>query len=193
MYRFPKRKNSALVAINEWLASFNVHTDGHKISPGQKTVMTVQPMSVVATERFRALNIAKRGCRFPHETLGNGSMFKTYDQRSCRFECRLEYAAAEAGCVPWDMPDPNLGEWDICTSVGENNLGKFDDAMGSDAALDNCGCLPNCEGTDYGLKVLSAFNFIKLQLCYSICRFMCPISNRPSSAASTNGRMSNWP
>ncbi len=67
MFQFPKTKNTALVAINDWLTYYTVHENAHEITPGQKTVLTIQPKSFVASERFRKLDINVRKCRFPDE------------------------------------------------------------------------------------------------------------------------------
>ena len=39
----------------------------------------------------------------------DGSMFRSYRQQGCQFECRLRNSAKRAGCVPWDYPLPPGG------------------------------------------------------------------------------------
>ena len=34
------------------------------------------------------------------------SLFKSYNEKSCQFECRLKFAVRRVGCIPWDYPVP---------------------------------------------------------------------------------------
>ena len=43
------------------------------------------------TEGFRDISLEKRKCRFPNELLdGSKSMFKSYNQKGCIFECLMK-------------------------------------------------------------------------------------------------------
>ena len=97
-------------------------------------------------------------------------MFQSYNEKACQFECRLKFAARQAGCIPWDYPVPqrsaggddlDWGALEICRSNhsgenGENRLSVFERAMDSDAALRQSGCddcSPNCEEVTFETQV----------------------------------------
>ena len=90
-------------------------------------------------------------------------MLTLYREEGCLFECRLRFAAKNAGCIPWDYPMPrNLSDMPLCTSSSGNyysNLGisrtleKFEQLMNSNRSLANCNCLTNCEEVEYETQV----------------------------------------
>ncbi len=85
-------------------------------------------------------------------------MFNFYDEKSCQFECRLQYAANKSGCIPWDYPIPKgFSGLPICTlSSADPNMDGlviFENAMDSADSLSGCECLPNCEETQYRTQV----------------------------------------
>ena len=86
-------------------------------------------------------------------------MFKFYRQKGCQFECRLRYAAALAGCIPWDYPIPKgLEGIAMCISSsgqdGNNTLRHFLMMMDDPNSLNNCDfdCLPDCDEVKYEIQ-----------------------------------------
>ena len=50
------------------------------------------------------------------------SMFNTYTQKSCLFECALKKAMLDDNCIPWDYPfPPNANTPPICTMSSHDN------------------------------------------------------------------------
>ena len=87
-------------------------------------------------------------------------MLKHYRKEGCLFECRIRYAADQAGCIPWDYPMPkNMSEIPLCKlSVDEQTLLKFEQFMDSEASLRNCNCLSNCQEVKYETQVSFSYN-----------------------------------
>ena len=88
-------------------------------------------------------------------------MFKSYNEKSCLFECQLKFAANESGCIPWDYPLPQgLENTEVCKSdflrngTAVNALFDFELAMDSNASLALCECPPNCEETVFKMQVV---------------------------------------
>ena len=86
------------------------------------------------------------------------SIFQMYSQKSCIFECSLNFAIRTVGCLPWDFPIPTkMKATDIlvCHSSNEYRYGKnnkliqFFNAMKNQTILRNCSCLPDCETIAY--------------------------------------------
>ncbi len=90
-------------------------------------------------------------------------MFKSYNMKSCQFECRLRFAIAETakigrngseGCLPWEYPaPPGHDHLPICTSSGKNELHAFEAAMDSLDSLKGCQCPANCAEVTYETQV----------------------------------------
>ncbi len=76
----------------------------------------------------------------------NGTL-RTYSEQACLYDCRLRYASAKAGCVPWDYPVPSdLQAVPFCLAdTPDNQLRGFERAMSSNTSLEGCDCTPNCE------------------------------------------------
>ncbi len=96
-------------------------------------------------------------------------MFKLYNEKSCRFECRLRYAANRSACIPWEYPVPKDMEMlPICTSsrnftgsndnYHDNHLADFESHMNTVASQSVCHCPPNCEKIDYKTQVGQCYN-----------------------------------
>ncbi len=92
-------------------------------------------------------------------------MFNAYNERSCRFECRLRHAVNKTGCIPWDYPMPRSSSSPsppLCTSsknASENLLRAFEAAMSDNGAANACDCPPNCEEVNFKIQVCDAAAF----------------------------------
>ncbi len=64
----PADRASALVAINEWMSYFNVRWNHFEITGGKEILLTIKPVEHTGSDKFRALDIATRKCRYPDET-----------------------------------------------------------------------------------------------------------------------------
>ncbi len=64
----PPTKGSATVSINEWLSYYNVRMNLIDVRAGQEVRIKVEPVYHSASDRFKALSLEQRKCRFRHET-----------------------------------------------------------------------------------------------------------------------------
>ncbi len=101
---------------------FDIRAVAKLVKPGFKNTFTVAPIEVVATERLAKVSKAKRKCLFSHETKDHVTVFTTYSQAGCKFECMLKHASQKCHCFPWNMPqlDQTLTgqRLDICDTLG---------------------------------------------------------------------------
>ena len=67
MTSLPRKKSSALVAINGWDSYYNVRINNFNIVAGQETVVKVTPTKHTATSGFRSMALSKRQCLFSDE------------------------------------------------------------------------------------------------------------------------------
>ncbi len=85
------------------------------------------------------------------------TIFKSYSQKSCQFECILRLATDKAGCLPWDFPVPTTDEDvpppDVCVgNYDADQLIAFRTAMFV-TDVSTCDCLPDCERIAYEVHV----------------------------------------
>ena len=76
--------------------------------PGQRTDIRLSAsVRKISSEYARRYSMSDRGCRLPHELPSERSIFKTYEQSQCRYECALKATKEEyRSCTPWDIPYP---------------------------------------------------------------------------------------
>ena len=89
--------------------------------------------------------------KYPH-LQDKESIFTSYWNKGCQFECRLRFSTLSAGCIPWDYPVPrDLEGIHICLSKrnGTNQLREFNMKMEDPGSLKGCKCLPDCEEITY--------------------------------------------
>ena len=67
MKLYPIRRHSSRLAINDWDSYNNVRSNHIDIEPGQEVTLKVEPVLHTTTDRFRALPIEERKCRYMHE------------------------------------------------------------------------------------------------------------------------------
>ncbi len=63
----PKRKGSAVIAVNDWTSYYNVRMNHLNIVAGREIVVKVKPSPHISTKRFKSLGVDKRECLLPHE------------------------------------------------------------------------------------------------------------------------------
>lgn len=66
---------------------------------GTKLSIMVKPFVTISTDAIRHLPVEERFCFFPDEK--HLSMSKSYTQRSCLIECRLNYLNQKCHCRPY--------------------------------------------------------------------------------------------
>ena len=99
-----------------------------------------------------AVLISSRNCKFPEEVNNEDSLFKTYSQSSCEYECRVEQARNECHCTPWNVPTPpRLTNPAICDIYGNHCFGQI---MINATVIKYCTqiCLPDCEDIRFSIN-----------------------------------------
>jgi hypothetical protein len=123
-----------------------------QLEQGQQVSLRIKQTEYVATAQFKAQDVVTRKCRFSDENPGGhnifgilsrmcihsfilfsvkDSIFLTYSQKSCRFECALKDAIDAVGCLPWDYPIPIKNgvpiDVEVCLSHAQeyNKLERF--------------------------------------------------------------------
>ncbi len=97
-------ESEASVAINDWLDFFSVRATRFAVYPGMSLVVKIYPTVHLASEAFKAISLAKRGCRFHHEQPdADNSMFKFYSKKACIFECTLKKVVEKVSYVKQTM------------------------------------------------------------------------------------------
>ena len=59
-------------------------------------------------ENLKNMHQVDRKCKYPHENDNEYSLFESYSQSSCEFECQVEKARQKCQCTPWNIPTPSL-------------------------------------------------------------------------------------
>ena len=93
-----------------------------------------------------------RNCKFSNEMSNKDSLFKTYSQSSCEYECRVEEARNECLCTPWNVPTPpKITNPVICDLYGNH---CFDVTMKDAVVIKNCTemCYSNCEDVRFSIN-----------------------------------------
>lgn len=80
--------------------------------PKNKLSITIKPYVTISTDTIRKLSIADRFCYFPDEK--QLSISKSYTQKSCLIECRLNYIYEKCQCRPY-----------YYNMLGKNNFYEF--------------------------------------------------------------------
>ena len=157
-------KASAEILLFPYLRSKEIN-----IIAGRSYQIKIVPTQHVATEEFKSLTKEERRCRISSEILPE-SIFSSYSQESCIFECTLMHAVRvilgilcnyisefkilqQKNCTPWDYPLPHGEDLaPLCTSYVDgmnhfNSLSSFNTAMEDMNVVDNCTkiCQPSCE------------------------------------------------
>lgn len=66
---------------------------------GTKLSIMVKPFVTISTDRIKHLPVAERFCYFPDEQ--HLSVSRSYTQKSCLIECRLNYLHRKCDCRPY--------------------------------------------------------------------------------------------
>ena len=82
-----RKRNSVLVAINDWLTYYNVRTKPIEIFSGDVVKVVVEPTSHVATERVAAVDRRSRRCLFPGEVKVRNNQTGPEDIFKVKFFC----------------------------------------------------------------------------------------------------------
>lgn len=80
---------------------------------GTKLSIMVKPFVTISTDAIRHLSVEERFCFFPDEK--HLSVSRTYTQKSCLIECRLDYLYEKCRCRPYYFN--MLGEFENLTKT----------------------------------------------------------------------------
>ena len=103
----------------------------------------------------------QRGCKLPNEGK-NLNLTKFYSKSSCEYECAIQQALNETGCLPWNIPRWSMEEPPFCNN--SNNI-YFDSKLKSFSPL-GCNCPTDCDSTTFTVFETSKkiTNFEKLDI-----------------------------
>ncbi len=133
----------------------NILFDGMVIKPGLSYEISVSPTLTITDKSALNLAASQRKCFSKHENQ-DLSVFKTYSQTSCIFECRLRRASRLCNCTLWDYPkvDDSI---DTCVdkyaylegSLDLSPTACFYKAMKLPVRPTDCHCPADCDHVQY--------------------------------------------
>ena len=133
------------IVISSKRGYFDALSVSKDVKFGYETTFDVHPIEVRGTNDLKALPEDERNCKFSDEVTRKDSMFQTYSQSSCEFECRVNKAREECQCTPWNFPTPpSIKESVICDLYGNY---CFHNKMRDVDVIKNCTngtCLSDC-------------------------------------------------
>ena len=107
------------IIISSRSGYFNAKSVAKKVKPGFVTTFSVQPIEVFGTDALREVPEEARNCKFSDETNTEDTMFKTYSQTSCEYECQISKSRDVCQCTPWNFPTPpSINQPVICDLYG---------------------------------------------------------------------------
>ncbi|VVC45398.1 Epithelial sodium channel [Cinara cedri] len=133
---------------------------------GTKLSIMVKPFVTISTDAIRHLPVEERFCYFPDEK--HLSMSKSYTQKSCLIECRLNYLHEKCHCRPYyfNMLDNRIPVCNstqlLCIAKHNSELRFFSPPIGNirgflltemKSPLNCSQCLPTCHESVYDLDV----------------------------------------
>ena len=83
--------------------SFTKDTESITLKGGQEYYIDVTPIGRISSEALKSVDINDRNCLNENENPIEGSIFKKYTEKNCKFECRTNLAEETCGCIPWDF------------------------------------------------------------------------------------------
>ena len=122
------------------------------LEPGHEYIIRVTPYGRKSSENLKALNIEQRYCKLEEEVV-ESSIFKTYAEGNCKYECKVKLAIEMCKCAPWDFIHGSLME--ECDVFGRT---CFYDAMESITIdyQDHCShCIQGCDYMKYRKEITS--------------------------------------
>jgi hypothetical protein len=145
------RRNDNVKSFRVSMTSSTDYFEANSVSQylqlGHKTIFSVQPMEVVATEALQETPISKRKCRLSHETSGATELLDVYSQPACMFECHLNIARDICRCTPWNMPFPSKQKTPVVCDIYGNYC--FNQILSQEQSEETCKCLPECNGIQF--------------------------------------------
>ena len=86
------------------LADF-LHTDLPPITlkGGYEYFIDVNHHVRKSEDGFKSLNLGQRNCLLEEENKDESSIFKTYKESNCKYECYVKLASEQCQCIPWDF------------------------------------------------------------------------------------------
>ena len=106
---------------------------------GYEYFIEVTPSIRKATNGFRALGVDQRKCLLEMENKDKSSIFGTYKQSNCHYDCHVRLAKEKCQCIPWDYMHKH-NEVEECDVFGRT---CFDKAM-KNPQLESENPCPHC-------------------------------------------------
>ena len=133
------------VSINDKNGFVDNKFSGFDVQMGHEYTFNIKPTKHTTSKSAKDLKPETRNCRLSHETISDKSMFASYSQRGCIFECRRLHAYKNANCTPWHYPTDALLNTSRVTLCDSEAFMAFEHHMGQ---ADCSHCLADCEYID---------------------------------------------
>ena len=153
--RYLKKKSQTKpfkIEISSRKGYFDALSVAKQIKPGYELTLDVQPIEVYGTQSLHEVEEEARKCKFSYEVTNESSMFKTYSQSSCAFECQVNKARDKCLCTPWNFPSPpSMKNHTICDLYGNY---CFRMQMTDPKIIENCTtkCPSDCEDVRFSIN-----------------------------------------
>jgi hypothetical protein len=144
-------KNLFKVIISAHGSYFDALSLAKEIKPGYETTFNIEPIEVIGTNALHDIKQEARKCKFDDE-IEDDSMFKSYSQSSCEYECKIKYAREKCLCTPWNFPTlPFQATPIICDLYGNS---CFHSEMNEAHVIQKCAkmCPPDCANVRFSIN-----------------------------------------
>ena len=123
------------------------------LEPNHEYFIKVTPYGRRSSQNIMDMNIEQRNCRLVNEVI-KGSIFKTYTESNCRYECHTKLASKMCKCAPWDFIH-NSGEKE-CDVFGRTCFYQTLKNMTRDSH-DHCSqCIQGCDYMQYKREIIKS-------------------------------------
>ncbi len=118
------------------------------VKPAFTYIVAVTPSKITVDKEVDKLLPRDKGCMSTHD-LHNLTLFRTYSQANCMYECQLKDASRECGCIPWNYPRWS-SDFPVCHHRGS---GCFIAEMRKGMLPSRCSCMVDCTSVTYSYTV----------------------------------------
>ena len=103
-----------------------------------------------ANADIKTFSLQKRMCQYKDENIVTGTLFDTYSQDNCLYDCAIKHISLNFSCIPWDIPFHFVeGKTQLCPG---NHAKLFKERLNS-FNTSKCDCLPSCSSIVYESQV----------------------------------------
>ncbi len=145
-----KRNSQAVkLALHDSMSLPNLKAEGIELQPGNYYEISITPTVTTTVESGLKYNPEKRNCLSRSENEGL-TVFNSYSQTACIFECQLTKALEVCNCTAWDYPKVSQPA-NLCT--GGEGIKCFEFVMGRPMKPQYCNCHNDCDYVHYDISL----------------------------------------